>query len=448
MTTDLVLSLLLDRQGCLVGGHASGGLNRFDRNSGRFTTYRVGPDRRAEVRQLDHSRTGRESCGWRPSAVSAGSTPGRSSSRCYAHDARDPRSISNDEVWAVHEDRQGRLWIGTSGGLNELDRTRGTFTNITPKDGLAGNAVRAILEDGAGYLWLATDGGLSRFHPPTRTFRNFTESDGLPGNLLNPYGLQGTWQSPAGEMVLGSTNGLTTFFPDRLSPSPYVPPVVLTELQLFNKPVSPAQDSPLQKPIWATDSLTLTHTQSIFTLEFAGLSYAAPEKNRYRYRLEGLESEWNEVDSRRRQATYTSLPAGRYVFRVQASNKDGVWNEKGVTLALTVLPPWWATWWFRSLMGLAFVGLIFGGYKVRVRELERREKRLDALVQQRTAELRATSQNSLQPMRSSKLPWRKRKRRVAVSSRSPTTCPVSCLSSKKCATAPRGRPSSAVAWKR
>ena len=154
----------------------------------------------------------------------------------------------------------------------------------------------------------------------------------------------------------------------------------------------PGPDSPLHKPIWATDSLTLTHAQSIFTLEFAGLSYAAPEKNRYRYRLEGLESEWNEVDSRRRQATYTSLPAGRYVFRVQASNKDGVWNEKGVTLALTVLPPWWATWWFRSLMGLAFVGLILGAYKVRVRGLKQREKQLDALVQQRTAELRATEQ--------------------------------------------------------
>ena len=143
-------------------------------------------------------------------------------------------------------------------------------------------------------------------------------------------------------MVLGSTNGLTTFFPDRLSPNPYVPPVVLTELKLFNKPVAPGpRTRRSSKPIWATDSLTLTHTQSIFTLEFAGLSYAAPEKNRYRYRLEGLESEWNEVDSRRRQATYTSLPAGQYVFRVQASNKDGVWNEKGVTLALTVLPPWW-----------------------------------------------------------------------------------------------------------
>ena len=243
-------------------------------------------------------------------------------------------------------------------------------------------------------------------------------------------------------MVLRLDQWPDDVLPRSVVTEPYVPPVVLTELNLFNKPVARGPDSPLQKPIWATDSLTLTHAQSIFTLEFAGLSYAAPEKNRYRYRLEGLESEWNEVDSRRRQATYTSLPAGRYVFRVQASNKDGVWNEKGVTLALTVLPPWWTTWWFRSLMGLAFVGLIFGGYKVRVRELKRREKRLDALVQQRTAELRGPRQMS------SKSPRRKRKRRVAVSSRSPTTCPVSCLSSKKCATAPRGRPSSAVAWKR
>ena len=182
--------------------------------------------------------------------------------------------------------------------------------------------------------------------------------------------------------------------PDRLSPNPYVPPVVLTELQLFNKPVRPGKDSPLHKPIWATDSLTLTHKQSIFTLEFAGLSYAAPEKNRYRYRLEGLETEWNEVDSRRRQATYTSLPAGRYVFRVQASNKDGVWNEKGVTLAVTVLPPWWATWWFRSLMGLAFVGLILGAYTLRVNELKRREKVLKVMVRQRTAELTEANQRA------------------------------------------------------
>jgi YXYXY domain-containing protein len=129
-------------------------------------------------------------------------------------------------------------------------------------------------------------------------------------------------------MVFSSTNGVTTFYPDRLSPDPYVPPVVLTELHLFNKPVRPGPDSLLKKPIWVTDSLTLNYDQSIFTLQFAGLSYAAPEKNRYRYRLEGLEAGWNEVDSTRRQATYTSLPARQYVFRVQASNNDGVWTRR------------------------------------------------------------------------------------------------------------------------
>ena len=103
-----------------------------------------------------------------------------------------------------------------------------------------------------------------------------------------------------------------------MSPNPYVPPVVLTELELFNKPVTPGRDSTLDRPIWASDSLTLTHAQSIFTLAFSALSYSAPEKNRYRYRLEGFERDWNDVDSRRRQATYTSLPAGRYTFRVQA----------------------------------------------------------------------------------------------------------------------------------
>ena len=108
------------------------------------------------------------------------------------------------------------------------------------------------------------------------------------------------------------------------------------------------RDSPLKTSIWATDSLTLTHRQSIFTLEFAALSYMAPERNRYRYRLEGLETQWNEVDSGRRSATYTNLPAGKYLFRVQGSNNDGVWNSKGVTLAITVLPPWWATWWFQQ----------------------------------------------------------------------------------------------------
>ena len=389
LSNDVVLSLLLDRQGVLWAGTDGGGLNRFDSTTGRFSAYRSEPDNPQslsdKIRAIFEDRAGML---WL--ATFAGLSrfdPRTEQFTVYRHDPRNVRSLSHDSVNAIREDRQGLLWVGTRYGLNLLDRSQGTFTAFTEKDGLPDDRIQAILEDRQGYLWLATHNGLSRFHPPTKTFRNYSEADGLPGKILSPYEAESSWQSPDGEMVLGSMNGVTTFYPDRLSPNPYVPPVVLTDFHLFNKPVHPGSDSPLQKPIWTTGALTLTHTQSIFTLEFAGLSHAAPEKNRYRYRLEGLESEWNEVDSRRRQATYTSLPAGRYVFRVQASNNEEVWNEDGVSLALTILPPWWATWWFRSLMGLAFVGVILGTYKLRIRGLKARERQLDALVQERTAEL-------------------------------------------------------------
>ncbi|MBV8549810.1 MAG: response regulator [Acidobacteriaceae bacterium] len=131
----------------------------------------------------------------------------------------------------------------------------------------------------------------------------------------------------------------------------------------------------------------MTHRQSIFTLEFAALSYMAPERNRYRYRLEGLETQWNEVDSGRRSATYTNLPAGKYFFRLQGSNNDGVWNSKGVTLAITVLPPWWATWWFESIAGLLIVAVLLAAYRSRVKSLELQTTRLEAQVAQRTREL-------------------------------------------------------------
>ncbi len=368
LDSDLVLSLLVDRQGILWVGTQDGSLNRYEPASGGFTAY---PIKGGHCFSIFEDRAGMLWLGGGGAGRLRRFDRRTEQFTVYSHNARDPRSISNDEVWIVHEDRLGRLWIGTSNGLNELDRARGTFTSLTRKEGLAGNTVKAILEDGQGDLWLATNEGLSRFHPATRTFRNFTESDGLPGNLLNPFGLQGTWQSPTGEMAVGSTNGLTTFFPDRLSPNQYVPPVVLTGLELFNRPVQPGRDSPLARSIWATSSLTLSHEQSIFTIAFSALSYSSPEKNRYRYRLEGLEREWNEVDSRRRQATYTSLSAGQYTFRVQASTNGEVWSEPGVRLAVTVLPPWWAAWWFRSLGGVALVGLAVAAHRTRVRTLQR-----------------------------------------------------------------------------
>jgi signal transduction histidine kinase/ligand-binding sensor domain-containing protein/CheY-like chemotaxis protein len=387
LSSDSIVSLLVDRQGTLWVGTQGGGLDRFDSRTGRFTTYlNDPPDPDLSVTVLFEDRAGMLWAG----------TPGQGLIRfnpiteevtTYRHNSDNPQSLSNDKVNAIREDRQGRLWIGTQNGLNLLNRSSGAATVLSTSDGLPDRAVESILEDRHGNLWLGTHNGISRFDPQTRTFRNYSESDGLAGNLLDPYGAGGSCLTPNGEMVFGSSTGVTTFRPERISENRHVPPVVLTDFLLFNKPVGEGRDSPLSKSIWATNSLTLTHRQSIFTVKFAGLSYMAPERNRYRYRLEGLETQWNEGDSEQRSATYTNLPAGKYLFRVQGSNNDGVWNSKGVTLAITVLPPWWATWWFESIAGLIVVGLILAIFRSRVKGLQMQAARLERQVIQRTHEL-------------------------------------------------------------
>jgi ligand-binding sensor domain-containing protein/signal transduction histidine kinase len=368
--SDSVLSLLIDSTGTLWVGTQGGGLDRFDQKTGKFKAYLSEPsDLDSLLLTLFEDRAGFLWVGSQGRGLYRFNPRTEQFTR-YHHDSENVLSLSHDKVNAIREDRQGRLWIGTENGLNLMDRGRGTFVVLTVKDGLPDNAIRAILEDDRGYLWLATHNGLSRFDPAKRTFHNYFESDGLASNFLSPYAAEDSYLGSDGEIVLGSSNGLTTFYPRRISVDSVVPPVVLTEFDLFNKPVRAGRKSPLRQPIWATDSLTLTHEQSIFTVEFAGLSYAVPERNRYRYRLEGLENQWNEVDSGRRRATYTSLAAGKYVFRVLASNKDGVWNEKGATLNITILPPWWATWWFLSIAALMIAALVLAAYRSRMRSLQ------------------------------------------------------------------------------
>jgi len=390
LSSDRILCLLIDHDGVLWVGTENAGLNRFDPGTGRFKNYRHDagePHSLAEVgvQTLFEDRAGilwAGSGGWleRFDRKSEGFTG-------YHSDPKDPGSLSNAQVETIYEDRRGTLWIGTRAGLNRMQPS-GTFTKFTEKDGLLDPFVKAILEDRHGDLWLATHSGVSHFSPQTGQFRSYFESDGLLSNNLYLMGNE-AGQTPSGEMVFGSSKGLTVFDPDRLSPNSYVPPVVLTDFLLFNKPVHPDANSPLQKPISATSALTLSHNQSIFTLEFAALSYVDPEKNRYRFRMEGLEKEWNEVDSKRRLATYTNLAPAKYVFRVQGSNNDQVWNDAGVRLAITVLPPWWGTWYFRSALVLFTVGLLFMAHRIRMRGLRLTAARLERQVAERTRELMA-----------------------------------------------------------
>jgi signal transduction histidine kinase/ligand-binding sensor domain-containing protein/CheY-like chemotaxis protein len=284
----------------------------------------------------------------------------------------------------ILEDSNGLIWVGSRDGLIRFDPRAKVAKYYTEKDGLSSAFVVGLLEDQAGSLWLSTKRGLSRFTPSSETFRNYDLADGLQGYEFNA---RAAWRMADRRMFFGGANGLTAFQPEQIVDNPYQPPVVLTDFQLFNKPVQLGEHSPLARPIWATDRLSLNASQNIFSFEFAALSYAAPRKTRYRYILEGLEPTWNEVDSNRRFVTYTNLPAGDYTFRVQGANDSGVWSDQQVALRLTVLPPWWATAWFRGLILAALLALTYSGYRWRVYSIQLRNRQLEAEIAARTKDL-------------------------------------------------------------
>jgi PAS domain S-box-containing protein len=239
--------------------------------------------------------------------------------------------------------------------------------------------VSCILDDERGNLWMSTNNGLSQFDPSKQTFRNYSVADGLPGADLTGWGA--CFKSSEGEMFFGGFSGGIAFHPDKVVDSPYVPPVVLTDFRLFDRPVTVGADSPLRRSIAYSDALSLSHSQDVFSLEFSALSYFNPATNRYRYKLEGLDREWHEVGSRQRLATYTTLPARMYTFRVQGATSRGAWSEPGLELAIEILPPWWSTWWFRVVCVVVCATLLGGIYRWRIRQLRQEEKHLRDVVE-------------------------------------------------------------------
>lgn len=289
-----------------------------------------------------------------------------------------PESIKGNHVFQIYEDTKKRIWIGTNGGgLCLYQPQNDTFKTWTTLDGLPNNTIKGILEDKHQNLWLATNEGLSEFIIRSNSFKNYTPADGLQGSefLINAYA-----QSKNGEMFFGGTGGMNVFHPDSLEENNKVPSVYITGLRLFNKSVSVGQnDSPLQKDILATEELMFEADENVFSLEFTALDFESLKNNHYAYLLEDFDSEWQYVGTQR-IASYTNLNAGEYIFRVKASNNDGVWNPKEATIKIIILPPWYKTWWAFWIYG----GLIIGSIYVFRKAIQVRERfKLDIKIQEK-----------------------------------------------------------------
>ncbi|WP_202858363.1 two-component regulator propeller domain-containing protein [Fulvivirga marina] len=299
-------------------------------------------------------------------------------------------SLSNSTVWGVYSRHPDTLWVATAWGVDEVLLTgkEPVFRNYNEEHGLAKNTVYSVIGDDLGYLWMITTYGLSRFNPSDQSFLNFYLEDGIQSNEFNHGAV---YKSKDGMLYFGGINGFNIIDPAEIKSNNKVPPVYVTDLKLFNKSVpigkqKGADGFYLNKNISRVHEITLAYDQAFFSFDYAALNYKQPEQNEYAYYLEGLEDDWNYVKNRR-TAYYTSVPHGEYVFHVKGSNNDGVWNEKGASIRIVIIPPWWLTPWAKVLWAGIAMGLLWTIYKVRVNNLSSQKETLEHEVASRTREI-------------------------------------------------------------
>ena len=267
-----------------------------------------------------------------------------------------------------YEDAKGRHWLATrNNGIVLLDANNKVAKYYDERNGLPNNQAFEILEDNFGYLWISTANGLTRFNPEKASFANFDKSDGLQSNQFH-YGA--AYKLTTGELVFGGSNGFSLFDPGKVVKSAYRPPMVLTDLKIFNKSVRVNDNfSVLSSSIAETKKLSIPYKYNIITLEFAALNFVRPEKNAYKFKLTGFDKEWVEAGGKS-SATYTNLDPGSYTFSVVATNSNNEWSTEMKQIEIVILPPFWMTWWFKLLAAIAILGgayLVFSFWMNRAR---------------------------------------------------------------------------------
>jgi len=404
------------------------GLNRYDRKTGRFIRYTHDPEDPSSISGktiwslfIDHKNTlwiSIYNVGIDIFDAKGGVT------KRFRHDRDDPTTLSSHNCWFFYEDQENKLWMCTQTGLDLFDRQKESFrvfhfpeddipavykdksgkiwvgsnteglflcdenlkiikkydvTNILP-----GNRIHAITQDNSGMMWISGNQGLSRLDPESQVIRNYTKEDGLQGDQFYQ---QSFLKTSSGELYFGGYSGFNSFFPDSLKDNEFVPPVYLTDFQIFNKPVVAGAGTDFPVHISEAKEIRLKWDQSVFSFSFAAINYNHPQKNQYAYILNGFEKDWNYTDAHRRFVTYTNLDPGEYTFKVKASNNDGVWNEDGVSLKVIILPPWWHTLWFRIIAAVLVILIFTSIMLLRVRQLQKQKLLLEMTVAIKTSEL-------------------------------------------------------------
>jgi ligand-binding sensor domain-containing protein/serine phosphatase RsbU (regulator of sigma subunit) len=300
----------------------------------------------------------------------------------YYIQSESDNSISSNTVNDIYEDSKGNIWIATSNGLNKLDVRNNKIVCYYEKDGLPNTFVYCVIEDKKGHLWLTTNKGVSEFNPLILNengiaFKNYDVGSGLQGMEFN----QGAFfKSNNGALFFGGDNGFNIY--DTNTPPEFNEsiPVYITSYQRFGKEIQ------LDTLIYDKKYLELSYTDNFFAFDFAALDLQMPVKNKFSFKLEGVDADWSPP-STQHYTSYTDLRGGNYIFRVKATNNDGEWSQKVTNLFIRINPPFWKTKWFYFLMALMVISAFWAFLKYRTNHIKRENKLLEEKVQQRTIEL-------------------------------------------------------------
>ncbi|MDO1448920.1 two-component regulator propeller domain-containing protein [Rhodocytophaga aerolata] len=289
----------------------------------------------------------------------------------YRYDVSKTHGIGSDSPWIVYEDRKGKIWVGTEGGgLSYMEPSGNTFRRIQTKGAVTfPTSIYGILEDNAGNLWLSSNNGIIHYNPATGQVKGYDVTDGLQSNVF----FYGHCKTKSGAMIFGGHNGFNLFYPVKITESNFTPKVYFDELRVFNelievgkthKSANSGQKPLLSKPLYLCKEIRLSYKDYILSFGFTSLDFTSPNKNKYAYMLENFEDEWNYTDGKKRYATYTNLPPGEYFLKVKGTNSDGVWNTEANTLKIIITPPFWQTWWFKTLAGSILLLIAYTIHKV------------------------------------------------------------------------------------
>lgn len=333
ISSNLITSVIEDRDKSLWIGTGGGGLNLFKRTTKNFQRF-------------------------------------------YSN-SKDSNSLSNNHVRCLYPDELGYLWIGSwGGGVSRYNKRTKSFKHFTEKEGLSNNMVFGIIPDSRGNLWISTNGGVSKLDVVSEKIIKYEKEDGLLSNQFS----NGFFRLENRDIAFGGIKGFMIFNPDSILVNNTIPEVKITSFKVFGKEINPEKYLN-GKPI------ELNYNENYFSVGFAALEYTSPEKNEYSYKLEGLDKKWT-FNEHKREAYYTDLSPGKYVFHVRASNSDDVWNNKGLELSITIIPPFWRTSWFIGLV-LVIIGIFaVAYYRIRIYNIRKQNEKLERLVKERTAEIR------------------------------------------------------------